>query len=180
MSTLKVVNVQHPDSAVVNIELFDDGSTSIVGSTGPQGPAGPQGGTGPQGSTGPQGQTGPQGSTGPQGPTGPQGATGPQGSFALAQTIDAKTADYTIVSGDAGKLLTMTGSNDFTVTDGTSFAVGQRVDIVNLGTGDVAVVQGSGATVNGTPGLELRDQFSAATILCTAVDTYVVIGDLSA
>lgn len=173
MSTLKVVNVQHPDSGVVNIELFDDGTTSITGSTGPQGPTGPQGATGPQGPTGPPGV----GSTGPQGPTGPPG---PQGSFALAQTVEAKSSPYTIASGDAGKLLTMTGSNDFTVTDGTGFAVGQRVDILNLGTGDVAVVQGSGATVNGTPGLELRDQFSAATILCTATDTYVVIGDLEA
>jgi hypothetical protein len=74
----------------------------------------------------------------------------------------------------------MSGTFNFTVDSSTGFSVGQRVDIVNIGTGDVSVVQGSGATVNGTPGLKLRDQWSAATIFCRASNTYVVIGDLEA
>ena len=195
MSTLKVVNLEHPDTVSTNIILNDDGTVTIPslvvptgpqGATGAQGPTGPQGATGSPGTPGAQGQTGPQGATGPQGPTGsqggagPQGATGPQGDFSLAQTIDPKSSGYTVQSSDAGKILTMTGSNDFTVSDATGLSVGQRVDIINIGTGDVEVVQGSGATVNGTPGLKLRDQWSAATIICRAADTYVVVGDLEA
>jgi len=34
--------------------------------------------------------------------------------------------------------------------------------------------------VNGTPGLKLRAQYSAATLLCVGADTYVLLGDLSA
>jgi hypothetical protein len=73
----------------------------------------------------------------------------------------------------------MDGAFNFTVSSTTGFSVGQRVDILRIGAGAVDVVQGSGATVNGTPGLKLRGQWSAATILCRATNTYVVIGDLS-
>jgi hypothetical protein len=36
------------------------------------------------------------------------------------------------------------------------------------------------ATVNGTPGLKLRARYSAATLLCVAADSYVLLGDLKA
>jgi hypothetical protein len=35
-------------------------------------------------------------------------------------------------------------------------------------------------TLNGTPDLKLRARYSAATLVCTASDTYVLVGDLSA
>jgi hypothetical protein len=38
---------------------------------------------------------------------------------------------------------------------------------------------GGGAIVNGTPGLRLRAQYSAATAKKIAANTWVVIGDLS-
>ena len=46
-----------------------------------------------------------------------------------------------------------------------------------MGTGTVTVVA-SGTTVNGTPGLKLRAQYSAATLICTGTDTYLLVGDL--
>jgi hypothetical protein len=98
----------------------------------------------------------------------------------VAQTVETKTAAYTIVAGDAGKLIRMNGTFNFTVDGSTDFAVGQRVDIVRIAAGACDVVQGSGSTVNGTPGLKLRAQYSAASIVCVATDTYYVIGDLSA
>ena len=48
-----------------------------------------------------------------------------------------------------------------------------------LGAGQVTVAE-SGATVEATPTLKLRAQYSAATLLCTGTDTYVLIGDLAA
>lgn len=124
--------------------------------------------------------TGPTGPTGPAGPTGPLGPTGPQGTWALAQTVETKTGAYEIASGDAGKVIRMNATANFTVTSTTGFSVGQRVDIIRITSGACAVVQGSGATVTGTPGLNLRAQYSAASILCVASNTYYVIGDLSA
>ena len=99
-----------------------------------------------------------------------------------AQTISAKTDSYTLVAGDAGALVTLDKSSavNLTVDGDTNLAVGQRVDFAQLGTGQVTVVQGSGATVNGTPGLKLRARYSAASVVCIAADTYLLVGDLSA
>ena len=131
----------------------------------------------PKGDTGEQGI---QGIQGIQGEQGIQGIQGIQGDFSLAQPIEAKSAAYTFVSSDAGKLLTMTGANNFTVTSGTALSVGQRIDLLRIGTGAVSVVQGSGATLTSTPGLKLRAQWSGATLFCTASNTYGLIGDLAA
>jgi hypothetical protein len=66
------------------------------------------------------------------------------------------------------------------ITVGTSLAlsVGQRIDIAQLGAGQVTVVA-SGTTVNATPTLKLRTQYSAATLICTASNTYLLVGDLA-
>ena len=37
-----------------------------------------------------------------------------------------------------------------------------------------------GVTINATPGLKLRAQWSSATLIKRATDTWVLIGDLSA
>ena len=149
-----------------------------TGETGPQGPQGEQGPQGPQGDTGPQGPQGIQGETGATGPTGPQGDPGEWDS---AQTINAKTANYTLVTADAGDLVTVNAATDVDVTvdDSLDLAAGQRIDILRLGAGEVEIVD-SVATVNGTPGLKLRAQYSAATLLCVGADDYVLLGDLKA
>jgi hypothetical protein len=74
-----------------------------------------------------------------------------------------------------------TNSSDITLTmtSTSALAVGQSVDVLRYGSGNVTVVQGSGSTVTGTPGLKLRASGSAATIFCIAANEYVVIGDLS-
>lgn len=112
--------------------------------------------------------------------TGPAGTAGAAGNFATSQTIDAKTANYTLVTADAGKVITMNSSSALTLTVNGSLdlATGQRVDILQLGTGQVTV-SASSATVNATPGLKLRAQYSGASLLCTGTDTYVLAGDLT-
>lgn len=131
-----------------------------------------------QSTTGPTGPTGATGAAGTGGATGPTGATG---SFALAQTVEDKTADYTLLTADVGKLITVTSATAKTITvNGTlDLSVGQRIDLLQMGAGQVTV-SGSGATVNGTPGLKLRAQYSGASLVCTAADTYVLVGDLTA
>ena len=65
------------------------------------------------------------------------------------QEINAKTGTtYTLVAGDAGKLVTCTNAAAITVTvPAATFTAGQRVDVAVLGTGMVTVVGGSGMTV---------------------------------
>jgi hypothetical protein len=107
-------------------------------------------------------------------------AASASGINALAQTVETKTGAYTIQAADAGKVIRMNATANFTVDSTTGFSVGQKVDVIRIAAGACNVTQGSGATVNGTPGLVLRAQYSAASILCVASNTYYVIGDLSA
>jgi hypothetical protein len=109
------------------------------------------------------------------------GKPGTPGEWDTAQTVDDKTAAYTLLTADAGKLVTVSSSSnlDITVNGSLDLSVGQRIDLLRLGTGEVTVVADN-ATVNGTPGLKLRARYSAATLLCVAADSYVLLGDLKA
>jgi len=153
------------------------GPTGLTGATGPTGLTGPTGITGATGPTGITGSTGPTGITGATGSTGAIGATGPTGDWSTAQTVASFTTGN-LTSTSVGKLLYNTAACTLTVTSSTGFSVGQRVDLARLDTGTFTVAQGSGATVNGTPARTLREQYSAASIICTASNVYLVVGDL--
>lgn len=101
--------------------------------------------------------------------------------FGKAQTIDTKSDSYTLLTADAGKMIAMNKSTAQTVTINGSLdlAVGQRIDVIQTGAGQVTFT-GSSATVNGTPGLKTRAQYSVASVIATGTDTYVVFGDLAA
>jgi len=95
--------------------------------------------------------------------------------------VSAKTSAYTFASGDKNKLIELDGT--FTVsipTDQTlNFAIGTQIHILNIGSGTITIAPVSTATttVNGTPGLRLRAQWSKATLIKRAANTWVVDGD---
>jgi hypothetical protein len=158
------------------------GNTGPTGSTGPTGPTGPTGSTGVTGSTGPTGPTGSTGVTGSTGPTGPTGATGSNGDWSTAQTLNTQTGTtYTLAATDIGKLVTLNNSSAITLTVSTTVAMsaGQRVDIAQLGTGQVTIAASS-TTLYSSPTLKLRTQYSSASIVCLSSNTYLVVGDLAA
>jgi hypothetical protein len=76
-------------------------------------------------------------------------------------------------------------TGDITITvpaDGTNsrtYPVGTSIDIFRANTGNVTIA-GSGATVNGTPGLKLRARYSSASLFKRAANSWVLIGDLTA
>jgi len=132
---------------------------------------------------GPTGPIGPAGPTGDTGPTGPTGDTGPTG--AAISTINPQTGtSYQLVIGDAGALVEMNNAAANTVTvppDSTvDHATLTEIHILQTGAGQTTVAAGAGVTINGTPGLKLRAQWSAATLVKRAADTWVLTGDLSA
>lgn len=99
-------------------------------------------------------------------------------------TIDAKTANYTLVAGDVNKLLTMSSASTttFTVPNGV-FTTGQQINVQRIGAGAVQI-RNDGTTVLTSTGAtstapDLRAQFSAATIICTSSNNFTVIGDLA-
>lgn len=158
------------------------GATGPVGATGPQGVTGDVGPTGVTGATGPIGATGPTGATGPIGATGPAGATGATGPFGdPTLVLNPEASSYTLVLGDASGLVEMSGGGTLTVPTNASvaFPTGTQISILQTGASQVTV-GGAGVTINGTPGLKLRAQWSAATLIKRATDTWVLVGDLSA
>lgn len=100
-------------------------------------------------------------------------------------TLNAQTGTtYTLVLTDASKLVTLSNASAITMTvppnSSVAFPVGTSIDLASIGAGITTVAQGAGVTVNSTPGLKLRAQYSGGTLVKTATDTWLLFGDLSA
>jgi len=120
---------------------------------------------------------------GPAGPAGPVGPAGPAGDPTL--TINQQANTYTLLLSDASKLIEMSSSGNINInvpTDANvNFPVGTQISILQTGTGQVTIAAATPATttINGTPGLKLRVQWSAATLIKRGVNLWVVTGDLA-
>lgn len=102
----------------------------------------------------------------------------------IALTLNAQTASYTLVLADQGKSVevAVAGANTLTVPPNSSvaFPTGTTILIVQTGAGQTTLTAGAGVTINSTPGLKLRAQWSAATLVKRAENTWLAFGDLSA
>jgi hypothetical protein len=100
------------------------------------------------------------------------------------QTINAQNASYTLVLADNGKLVEVNNGSANTLTvplnSSEAFPTGATITILQTGAGQTTITPTGGVTINGTPGLKLRAQWSSATLIKRATDTWVAIGDLSA
>ena len=102
----------------------------------------------------------------------------------IAGAVNAQTGTtYTLVIGDAFKTVTMNNSSSNTLTippnSSVAFAVGDRIDVVMLGSGTTTVTGGSGVTVNGvsTGSGSIAAQFASASCLKIATNTWLLIGN---
>lgn len=90
---------------------------------------------------------------------------------------------YTLVITDAGALLIFTNATAVTLTvpafATVAFEAGNRIDILQYGAGKVTVAGAGGVTVNATPSLGLRAQYSGASLVNLAVNSWVLLGDLT-
>lgn len=106
------------------------------------------------------------------------------GSLTYRQQIlpqGSNTAVY-LTNSHKGKIVTFNTSSNVTVyiNNFINLVAGERIDLLNLGTG-IVNVSGFSITLNGTPGLKLRAQYSAASIVCIQNSSeFVLIGDLAA
>lgn len=97
--------------------------------------------------------------------------------------ISQKTGAYTTVLTDRDSLIEVNSATGVTITIPTNasvaYPVGTSFDILQTGAGQVTIAGAGGVTVNATPGLKLRTQWSSATLFKRATDTWVVFGDLT-
>ena len=101
------------------------------------------------------------------------------------QTNEQTGTAYTLVLADSGKIVETNNASANTLTvppnSSVAFPVGVQITVLQTGAGQTTVVAGSGVTVNSADGnLKITGQWSAATLLKRATDTWVAIGDLSA
>ena len=100
-------------------------------------------------------------------------------------TLNAQTGTtYTLVAADSGKLITASNANPVTITVPPSiFAAGEQINIQSIGVGLTSLAQGAGVTITSIGATAtapvLRARYSACTVICTASNTFTVIGDLS-
>jgi len=104
----------------------------------------------------------------------------------LRLALNAQTGTtYTLVAADASyKLVTASNAAAITVTVPPSiFTAGDVVNLQQIGAGQVTFAQGAGVTITSTGATatapKLRAQYSACSIICTASNTFTVIGDIS-
>jgi hypothetical protein len=91
---------------------------------------------------------------------------------------------YTLVAADLGKLVTTSNASAVTVTVPPSvFAAGNIINLQSIGVGLTSLAQGAGVTITSTGATAsaptLRARYSACTIICTASNTFTVVGDVS-
>jgi hypothetical protein len=116
-------------------------------------------------------------------------ATGLAYSAGIPVVLNAQTATYTVVLGDAYKLVTMSvaSANDFQIPTNANVAypVGTVINVIQIGAGQTTIkavtsgtttISSTGATAT-TP--KLRAQFSAASCIKVATDTWYVLGDIA-
>jgi hypothetical protein len=96
-----------------------------------------------------------------------------------------KTASHTLVLSDAGKTINMnvSSTNDLTVPLNSSvpFVTGQRLDIVQTGSGQTTFVAPVGVTINSkNSNKKIAARYSGATLIYLGTNNWLLIGDLTA
>ena len=105
-------------------------------------------------------------------------------------TLNAQTATYTAVLADADqKLITMSvaSANDFEIPTNANvaFPIGSVINVIQIGAGQTTIkAVTSGTTTISSTGAtstapKLRAQYSAASCIKVATDTWYVIGDIA-
>lgn len=105
------------------------------------------------------------------------------GAASATKGFDAQTGSYTLVAGDAGKVVNVTDASASTLTvppnSSVAFPVGTSVDVIQEGAGLVTVAAGAGVTVHSLFTLKMGGQYARATLLQVAANTWVLSGEIA-
>lgn len=103
-------------------------------------------------------------------------------------TLNAQTGtSYTFVLTDNYKLVTASNASAQTYTippnSSVAYPVGSVINVIQIGAGQVSFAQGAGVTIASTGATatapKLRVQYSAASAIKVATDTWYVVGDIA-
>jgi hypothetical protein len=97
--------------------------------------------------------------------------------------VVTKNTDFSIALEDAGNTIVLDSPSDRTITIPTNisepFFIGQRIDVVRAGLGEVTFLGETGVIINSV-GIrrKISQRYSAASIIKTAENTWLLIGDI--
>lgn len=97
-------------------------------------------------------------------------------------TFNQQSSSYTLAIADSFKMVEMSSGGTLTVplNSSVAFPIGTAIDILQSGSSQVTIAPASGVTINATPGLKLRTQWSSATLIKRSENTWLAMGDLTA
>jgi hypothetical protein len=153
MSTAKVINVQHPSSATINIVNDSSGNVTVGNNLT---------------------VTGATALTG--------ALTGSTVSDSIGNVrnvpINSQTAAYVLVASDSGKFISITTGG--VTVNSSIFSAGQTVTIYNNSASSQTITQGTSVTMylvgTATTGNRTLAQRGLCTIFCVASNTFVITG----
>jgi hypothetical protein len=110
-----------------------------------------------------------------------------QGEVTLNGTETLTNKTHTFVLTDNGKLVTASNGSAQTYTiplnSSVAYATGAQINIIQIGAGQVTIQGAGGVTVASSGATstapKLRAQYSSATCIKVATDTWYVIGDIA-
>lgn len=96
--------------------------------------------------------------------------------------VNLRTASYTLVLADSGKIVEMNvaGGNTLTVppNSAVAFPIGTLIGVDQIGAGQTTITPGSGVTILASGGLvKLKGQYSSVSLRKRSTDTWVLVGD---
>lgn len=98
----------------------------------------------------------------------------------ITMAVSDKSANYAILAADKNTLIRSTNAA-ITITIDNVLAVGESVNFVQWGAGQVTFAAGSGVTIGSVDAkLKTNKQYSGATVTCVASGLYSLVGDLAA
>lgn len=90
------------------------------------------------------------------------------------------TSAYTLVAGDANRVVTFSATTTVTIP-ASVLSVGDQVNILQTGSGQVTVAAGAGVTLRSEASrVKTRAQYAMATVVCIATNEWVVLGNVVA
>ena len=100
-----------------------------------------------------------------------------------AVDLDRKTADYTLVLTDAGKVIEINSGSSENVTippnSSVAFPTGTQIVIVRLGAGAVVIVEGSGVTTRSDGDkAKIKSQYSSCVLIKHETNEWYILGNL--
>ena len=100
-----------------------------------------------------------------------------------AVDLDRKTADYTLVLTDAGKVIEINSGSSENVTippnSSVAFPIGTQIVVVRLGAGAVVIVEGSGVTTRSDGDKnKIKSQYSSCVLIKHETNEWYILGNL--